>query len=436
MDGALCAKRRLFILRRSFDIAKQIDWFTIALYFGLVIMGWLNIYAAIYDNESAISIFDLSTNAGKQLLFLGICVLIIIAIFAIDFKIYSTVSLVVYGITVLLLITVLIFAREVNGAKSWLEIGSFRFQPSEFAKFATALVLAKFVSRPGFKMNLLKNQIYLGLLVLVPIILIMLQKDAGTALIYFAFVIVLFREGMSPIPLVLALTLGVLFILTLLVDQLYIGIGMAVIAALAIAIGRKTFKRIALILVTGLLFFGVALSVDYVFKNVLLPHQQNRVLVLLNPNSDPLGAGWNVTQSKIAIGSGGVTGKGFLMGTQTKFDFVPEQSTDFIFCTIGEEQGWIGSLVIILGFMTLILRIIRLAERQKSIFARVYGYSVASILFFHFAVNIGMTIGLFPVVGIPLPFFSYGGSSLIGFTILLFIFLKLDAHRMQMLERS
>ena len=241
---------------------------------------------------------------------------------------------------------------------------------------------------------------------------------------------------MSPFILLLGISFGIIFVLTLLVEnQNYLHLGIATLLGLAILMGRKKFKRIALLTTGALIVIMMILSVDYIVTNVLKPHQQNRIKALINPDADPLGYGWNVTQSKIAIGSGGFIGKGFLEGTQTKFDFVPEQSTDFIFCTIGEEHGWIGSLFTIGLFMVLLLRIVFLAERQKNKFARVYGYSVACILFFHFAVNIGMTVGLFPVIGIPLPFFSYGGSSLWGFTILLFIFLKLDAHRMQVLQR-
>ncbi|HEY9487172.1 MAG TPA: rod shape-determining protein RodA, partial [Chryseosolibacter sp.] len=270
----------------------------------------------------------------------------------------------------------------------------------------------------------------------IPMFLILLQKDTGTALVFTVFVLVFFREGMSPFIILIGLACAAIFVLTLLVDnQYYLYLGVGALLILAILMGRKKFKRIALLTVGALSIVMLIGSVDYIVTDVLKPHQQNRIKALINPDADPLGFGWNVTQSKIAIGSGGFSGKGFLEGTQTKFDFVPEQSTDFIFCTIGEEHGWIGSLFTIALFMLLLLRIVFLAERQKNKFSRVYGYSVACILFFHFAVNIGMTIGLFPVIGIPLPFFSYGGSSLWGFTILLFIFLKLDAHRMQVLQR-
>jgi rod shape determining protein RodA len=335
-----------------------------------------------------------------------------------------------------MLLLVPIIGKEVGGNKAWIGIGSFGVQPSEFAKFATALVVAKLIGSIGFKIDNLKNQLILFALIGAPMILILLQKDTGTALVFTVFLVVFFREGMSPFIILLGLAFGLIFVLTLLVDnQYYLYIAIAALLALAILMGRKKFKRIALLSVGALSIILVIESVDYIVTNVLKPHQQNRIKALINPDADPLGFGWNVTQSKIAIGSGGLLGKGFLEGTQTKYDFVPEQSTDFIFCTIGEEHGWIGSLFTIALFMALLLRVVFLAERQKNKFARVYGYSVACILFFHFAVNIGMTIGLFPVIGIPLPFFSYGGSSLWGFTILLFIFLKLDAHRMQVLQR-
>ncbi len=266
-------------------------------------------------------------------------------------------------------------------------------------------------------------------------ILIILQGDLGSAMVFGSLILVMFREGMHPLILILGLGVIILFLLTLLVSQTVLLIGIVVVTLLALGLVAKSPPKIAIVLIAGLLTAGFIRSVDFILTDVLKPHQQKRVMSLINPNADPLGVGWNVTQSKIAIGSGGLTGKGYLEGTQTKFDFVPEQTTDFIFCTIGEEQGWIGSFLLVALFSTLFVRLIYLAERQKSSFARIYGYGVASILFFHFAVNIAMTIGLFPVIGIPLPFFSYGGSSLWGFSILLFSFLKLDAHRMQVLQR-
>jgi rod shape determining protein RodA len=422
-------------LSRSDTIFNNIDWLVVLVYGLMVMFGWLNIYASEYDPLSAESIFSLSSSAGKQLIFIGLSLLSIIIITVVDDKLFDSLAYPIWIFFVLMLILVLFVAREVNGARSWIEIGAFRFQPAEFTKFATALAVAKFASRSSFKMGKIKDLGILAFLVGIPALLIIAQGDMGTALVFSVFIIVLFREGLSAWPLVMGLLMAIIFLLALLVpDHLYLWIGTGVLAALLIVFNRKSVKRIALIIIMAIIVSAMFEGVDYAFSSFLKPHQQNRILVLLNPNIDPLGVGWNVTQSKIAIGSGGVAGKGYLQGTQTTFDFVPEQSTDFIFCTIGEEHGWIGSLVLILLFMTLFLRIIYLAERQKWAFVRIYGYAVASILFFHFAVNIGMTIGLFPVIGIPLPFFSYGGSSLLSFTLLLFIFLSLDANRMQHLR--
>ena len=423
-------------MKREDNITNKIDWVTVLIYCAIVFLGWLNIYAVTYDENAQTSIFSLDLNSGRQLVFIGGSLIIIAAILIIDRQFYETFAYIIYGLLLFMLLLVPIIGKEVGGNKAWLGIGSFGVQPSEFAKFATALVVAKTIGSIGFKMDNLRNQLILFALIGTPMFLILLQKDTGTAMVFSVFVLVFFREGMSPFLIIIGIACAVIFVLTLLVEnQLYLHVGVAVLLILAILMGRKKFKRIAMLTAGALAIVMVIASVDYIVSDVLKPHQQNRIKALINPDADPLGFGWNVTQSKIAIGSGGFLGKGFLEGTQTKFDFVPEQSTDFIFCTIGEEHGWIGSLFTIALFMLLLLRILFLAERQKNKFARVYGYSVACILFFHFAVNIGMTIGLFPVIGIPLPFFSYGGSSLWGFTILLFIFLKLDAHRMQVLQR-
>ncbi|NBP68969.1 MAG: rod shape-determining protein RodA [Cytophagia bacterium] len=413
------------------------DWVTVMLYAVLVLLGWLNIYASVYDETIGQSIFDFSLSPGRQLLFMAASVIIIIAILIIDMRFYDTFAYIIYGAVLFLLILVPIIGKEVGGNKAWLGIGSFGGQPSEFAKFATALAVAKFVGTIGFRMDNLRNQFVLFAMIIVPMLLILLQKDTGTALVFTSFLIVFYREGMSPFLIIVGIACVIIFILALLVENniyLYAGIGV-VWAILIFLWRRKKFKRLAVLTVGALLVIGLLQSVDYVVDNVLKPHQQNRVKALINPDADPLGYGWNVTQSKIAIGSGGFFGKGFLKGTQTKFDFVPEQSTDFIFCTIGEEHGWLGSLLTIGLWVVLMFRIIFIAERQKNRFTRVFGYATLSILLFHFAVNIGMTVGLFPVIGIPLPFFSYGGSSLWGFTIMLFILLKLDAHRGQVLQR-
>jgi rod shape determining protein RodA len=418
------------------------DWITVLIYMAIMILGWLNIYAAVFDPDTNNNLFALTTDFGrmplqmKQFIFMLASMFLILAILIIDMRFYETFAYVIYGAMMFLLLAVPFIGKEVGGNRAWLGIGSFGVQPSEFAKFVTALAIAKYIGSVGFRMDNLRNQIILFIMIGVPMMLILLQKDTGTAMVFTVFALVFFREGMSPFLLIVGVAAAFIFVLALLVEnEIILYTGVAIILALAILAGKKKFKRIAILTAGALVIVGVIGSVDYVVTEVLKPHQQNRIKALINPDSDPLGYGWNVTQSKIAIGSGGFFGKGFLKGTQTKFDFVPEQSTDFIFCTIGEEQGWAGSVIVIGLFMALLLRVVFLAERQKNRFARAYGYSVACIFFFHFAVNIGMTVGLFPVIGIPLPFFSYGGSSLWAFTILLFILLKLDAHRGQVLER-
>ncbi|MGF1635860.1 MAG: rod shape-determining protein RodA [Cyclobacteriaceae bacterium] len=422
-------------MRDSGKIVNQVDWILVFIYIGLILIGLFNIYAAVYDEETHKGIFDLSTNSGKQILWIGLGVILILIILSVDFRFYDTFAYVIYVVIMLLLILVLVAGREVAGSKSWFEVGSFRLQPAEFAKFATALALGKFMSRSGFKFERLNDALFVAGILGIPFLLIMLQGDTGTALVFGAFVIMFYREGFWPHVIVLGLSAFAIFVLTLLVHEIYLYVIILVAGGLLIAIGKKTTRRIVTILASMALVIAIIVSVDYFIDNALKPHQQNRVKALINPEADPLGYGWNVTQSKIAIGSGGVWGKGFLKGTQTKFDFVPEQSTDFIFCTLGEEHGWFGSVLLLGLFLSLLFRLIYIAERQKSKFARIYGYSVASIIFFHYFVNIGMTIGLFPVIGIPLPYISYGGSSLWAFTILLFIFIKLDAHRMQVLDR-
>jgi rod shape determining protein RodA len=423
-------------LKREDKLTESLDWPSVLMYAALVVMGWLNIFAAVYDEAVGQSIFDFSNNAGRQFLFMAGAGMLIAAVVIVDVRFYETFAYLIFGIVLVLLILVPFFGKEVGGNKAWIGIGPFGGQPSELAKFATALAVAKFIGSVGFRMDYLRNQAVLFALAGLPLALILFQKDTGTALVFTAFVLVFYREGMSPFLLVVGICGAVIFVLTLLVpNQIYLHAGIGAMLGLMILFGKKKPRRIILLTLGALLISGIIESVDYIITDVMKPHQQNRIKALINPDADPLGYGWNVTQSKIAIGSGGFSGKGFLRGTQTKFDFVPEQSTDFIFCTIGEEHGWLGSLVVIGLFVALLLRVIFLAERQKSRFARSYGYAVFAILFFHFTVNVGMTIGLAPVIGIPLPFFSYGGSSLWGFTILLFILLKLDAHRGQMLQR-
>lgn len=419
---------------RQERITNKMDWITVLLFGIMVFWGWLNIFSVTYEDTQ--SIFDVNINSGRQLYWIILSIGIIGVILIIDMRFYETFAYVIYGAVLFLLVVVLITGREVGGNQSWLRIGSFGFQPSEFAKFATALAVAKYIGTVGFRMDLLRNQVILFVIIGIPMGLILLQKDTGTALVFTVFVLVFYREGLSPFLLLVGIAATIIFILTLLVENKFILYGsIAGVWLLIILTGKKKIKRMLIVTVAALMLAGTIMSVDFVFNHVLKEHQQKRIRVLLDPDLDQLGVGYHVYQSKVAIGSGGFSGKDFLKGTQTKLKFVPEQSTDFIFCTIGEEQGWIGSFFMVSLFIVLLLRIVFLAERQKSRFARVYGYSVAFIFFFHFTINIGMTIGLFPVIGIPLPFFSYGGSSLWSFTILLFILLKLDAHRMQVLQR-
>jgi rod shape determining protein RodA len=421
---------------RETDISGKLDWVSVLLYVLMVGLGWLNIFAAVYDETANQSIFDLSLSSGRQLMFIAAAAVIILAIVIIDMRFYETFAYLFYGVILLALVMIPILGKEVGGNKSWIGVGSFGGQPSEFAKFITALAVAKFIGSVGFKMDSLRSQGILFGMILLPLGLILLQKDFGTAIVFLSFLVVFYREGMSPFILIVGISMAALAILTLMVkNQWYLHgvIGAAIV--LVIFFGKRTLKRILTLTFGALILILTIESFDYVINNVLPERHKKRLEALVNPNFDPMGINWNVTQSKIAIGSGGFAGKGFLKGTQTKFDFVPEQSTDFIFCTIGEEHGWIGSFVVVVLFVFFLQRIIFIAERQKNRFARAYGYSVASIFFFHFAVNIGMTIGLFPVIGIPLPFFSYGGSALWSFTVLLFILLKLDAHRSQVLQR-
>lgn len=411
---------------------KSIDLPIVLLYLALVLIGWLNIYAAVFDENHA-SIFDLEKNYGKQLLWIATALFIGLMVLLIDSKFFSVFSFGIYGITLLMLVAVLFFGKYVNGSRSWFEIGSFRLQPAEFAKFATALVVAKYLSG-GVKMEKLSTKISVLTLIGLPMALILLQGDVGSALTYVAFVLVLYREGLSGMVLVIGLLIGIAFVLSLLFAKSSILIGIASITGVLLYNYRKKKKFIPVIISGAVLVATMVIGFSYVFNNVMKQHHRDRINNLVGKEIDIKGAGYNVNQSKIAIGSGRLIGKGFLNGTQTKYDFVPEQSTDFIFCTIGEEYGFVGSLVLIGLFLTLLLRLIFIAERQRSPLSRIYGYGVASILFLHLFINIGMTIGLVPVIGIPLPFISYGGSSLWSFTILLFILIKLDANRQNIIK--
>ena len=418
------------------SIIGKVDWVTILIYLALIIIGWFSIFSAKYD-EMHPSIFDLSQVYGKQLIWIGASLLIGFVILLIDAKFFNAFSLWIYIFFLFSLFAVLVYGKATKGATSWIELGAgIKFQPSEFAKMATALALAGYLDRLDVDLQKRKDQIIAAVLVLIPMALVLMQNDTGSAIVFVSFIFVLYREGFPGTGwLMMAGVVAILlFIFTLIWNQkvMYIILGSLLVLTLVYYIVTKR-KGIVKMLAVFALMFVFVFSVDYAFHKVLQQHQQNRILVMLGKLDDPQGVGYNVHQSKIAIGSGGLTGKGFLQGTQTKYDFVPEQHTDFIFCTVGEEGGFVGTAAVVLLYVALLLRIIILAERQRSTFSRVYGYAIAGILFVHIAINIGMTIGLVPVIGIPLPFLSYGGSSMLAFTMMLAIFVKQDANRLNIL---
>ncbi|SDB99809.1 rod shape-determining protein RodA [Williamwhitmania taraxaci] len=470
-------------MARKSDFASGIDWTLVLIYLVLVFMGWMNIYAAVF-NEEHYSIFDLTQRYGMQLIWIAAAVVLAIFTLAVDGKFYYVFAYALYALSILLLLSVFVLGKEVNGAKSWIFIrGVGGIQPAEFVKVTTVLALARLMSSYDFTFKTIRGYLKVGALLGLPMLIILVQPDVGSVMVFMALTLMLYREGMSGWVLVIMAFAAILFILTLKLSMLAIMIGLVVIGlaalffllrkgvvilglaaviatlstsifflvkAVHLEIGayvslviavlmlfpfaviyalKQKIRSIFYILVFFVTSAGLAYSVDYVFDNVLEPHHQSRIKDLLGIESDPLGWGYNLNQSKVAIGSGGFLGKGFLQGTQTKYNFVPEQSTDFIFCTVGEEWGFVGSAIVISLFVVLLFRIQRTAERQKQAFARMYGYGVLSILFFHLVVNIAMTIGLFPVIGIPLPFFSYGGSSLWSFTVLLFVFIKISSDR-------
>jgi len=410
----------------------NVDWITILIYVALCTVGYVNIYASVPSHNSAdSSVFNFGSNYGKQLIYVIAGLVLGFSILLLDAKFFSVFSPIVYGVTVLLLIIVLIVGRNVGGNQAWISLGGgFRLQPSEFAKFGTALLLARYISSFSPKFRDLKSIAFAGLIMGIPLLLIMLQPDAGSALVFLAFMFPMYREGLSGYFLLIFLGMIVLFVADFLVPlQILIPIILAIGGIFVYQNKRKQKVMFSAIIVT-IIAIAYLFVVRIAYEKVLKPHQRTRIELILGLKIDPKGVGYNVIQSKIAIGSGQLTGRGFLQGTQTKYGYVPAQSTDFIFSTIGEEWGFVGCFVVIGLFLFLLLRLINLAERQRSTFSRVYGYCVASILFFHVFINIGMAIGIVPVIGIPLPFISYGGSSLWSFTILLFIFLKLDSNRM------
>lgn len=407
----------------------RIDWLTVFVWLTLCIIGWFNIHAAVYDAGQP-GLFNLATNYGKQSLYIFTALIIGFSILIIDEKFFISSAPIIYFIVILLLVAVLIVGRNVGGNQAWIPIGSFRLQPSEFGKLATCLLLAFYLSSQTNKNPDLKTLAIACLIILFPVALVMLQPDTGSALAFFALIFVLYREGYVGTNLLLLGGLAIiLFVLSLLFNQwTIIGI-IAIISATFLYLLRKKRKYLISI---GIIFIASSiyvLCVDFAYEHILQSHQRNRIDIILGKMDDPRGQGYNLNQSKIAIGSGQLFGKGYLQGTQTKYNFVPEQSTDFIFCTIGEEWGFVGSIILVGLYLLLLLRLLHIAERQRTAFARIYAYGVASILFFHFFINIGMTIGIVPVIGIPLPFISYGGSSLWSFTILLFILLRFDSRR-------
>ena len=420
----------------------KLDWITVGLYALFVLLGWMSIYSAVYNPEAPLWIFDeafYTSNAGRQLIWIGTSLVLIMLIFALDFRFFESFAVFIYAAFMLALIAVPFLGVTINGSHSWFKLGGVTIQPAEFAKTATALLLAKYLNDPQMNLTKWVNQWRSALIIALPMLLIIGSNETGSALVFASFIILLYREGLPGEYPGLLIALIALFVSSLLLSPLTIFISLLVLASLFVIILPIYQRRLpqTYVRIAGAIAIIMAMStlVDWVVNHVLKEHQRNRIKVLLDPSFDTRGLGYQVTQSKIAIGSGGFWGKGYLGGTQTKFDFVPEQSTDFIFCTIGEEFGFVGVMAVIILFLFFLWRLLYLADQQRSRFARAYGFGVVGILFFHFLVNIGMTIGLMPIMGIPLPFFSYGGSSLWSFTILLFIFLKLDAHRSDMLSR-
>ena len=407
----------------------NVDWITILIYMALCTIGFINIYASIYNPDTS-TLFNFGSNYGKQLIFIITALIVGFSILLLDAKFFSVFSPVVYGITMLLLMVVLVVGRKVAGNQAWIPLGSFRLQPSELAKFGTALLIARYVGNFNPKFRDIKSIFFAGLIIGFPLLLIMLQPDTGSALVFLAFMFPLYREGLSGYFLLIFLGMIVLFIADFLVPLPILIPIIMLVGGFFIYQNKRKQKMMFSMIIATIVAIAYLFVVKLAYEKVLEPHQRTRIEIMLGLKTDPKGAGYNVIQSKIAIGSGQVTGRGFLEGTQTKYGYVPEQSTDFIFSTIGEEWGFLGCTVVVGLYIFMLLRVINLAERQRSTFSRVYGYCVASIIFFHVFINIGMTIGIIPVIGIPLPFISYGGSSLWSFTVLLFIFLKLDSNRM------
>ena len=402
-------------------------------YIILVFFGFISIYSSQYSEE--LPFVSLKNESFKQLMWILICLIIFFIIQIIEYRFIFDLAVPLYFLSIILLVLVLLFGQEVKSSVSWFNFFGLKFQPSEFAKFSTALILAKVFDSSNLKVDSVKSLIKVSTLILIPFILILFQGDTGTALVYFSFFLVLLREGLSLKFFFIALSFVVIFMMGIILEKTILYTIFTILFLIIVGLSIKDFKRI----INSSIFFVLVILVingqDFLMNNVLKPHQKKRIESLINPNADPLGAGWNVTQSKIAIGSGSFLGKGYMEGSQTSFNFVPFQSTDFIFSVIGEEFGYLGSMIFIILYFIFLYRVLILAENQKDKFARVFGYSVFSIIFFHFFINISMTLGLFPVIGIPLPFVSYGGSSLLSFSLLIFIFLKLNSFKPSLLSR-
>lgn len=414
--------------KRRNSILAGIDWPLVILYLVLVILGWINIYSASITEQHH-EILDFSTKYGKQLLWIGLSIFLIIFILFIDAKFYERFSSLIYITSLISLLGLFIFGKTISGATSWYVINGISIQPSEFAKAATALALAKLLSEKHYNLKIFKNQLKAFVIILLPALLIIPQPDPGSAVIYLAFFLTLYKQGLPLYYLLIGISAVILFILALIINQYFILIGLVIFMLLIYILTRKKKISIFYYIIPLTIAIGYVFTVGYIFNTVFEQRHRDRFNIILGLAKDTKGIGYNTNQAEIAIGSGGFFGKGFLQGTQTKGDFVPEQHTDYIFSTIGEEWGFLGSSLVILLFMMFLFRILQVTKRQKNKFSAIYGYSVAAIFFVHFTINIGMVIGLLPTVGIPLPFFSYGGSALWGFTLLLFIFIRLDANR-------
>lgn len=423
-------------MSRNGSILSNLDWWTVIMFLALCIFGWMNIYGASYTYDQT-SMFDFSNRAGKQFVWLMTALGMGTIILLIDSKTYDILAYILYALLILVLLATPFLAHNVKGSYSWISLGPISLQPAEIAKCITALAVAKYMGRYEYKLKTWRDLVVPGALVGIPMLIIMvLQRETGSALVFASFMLVFYRQGMTGLVLLAGLLAAIVFVVV--IRFTWIPAVCIIIISFAIEywVNRKQKNGLShwWLIAALIVYIGYTFACNYAFKHVLQPHQQVRIEVLLGMKDDPSGAGYNVNQAKIAIGSGQFKGKGFLQGTQTKLRFVPEQDTDFIFCTVGEEWGFVGSAGVLILYMLFMLRLIYIAERQRDNFSQIYAYAVASIFFFHFTINIGMVLGLLPVIGIPLPFFSYGGSSLWGFTLLLFILLKLDAARVEKLH--